>query len=52
MFEEKLGELLSREEGPDRDDDDWRGSRAVDRMTGGDFEIDRLFDSLSDKPDD
>ncbi len=49
-FEERLRELQRREEGPDRDeDDDWRGSRSVDRMTGGDAEIDRLFDSLNDK---
>lgn len=48
-FEERLGELQHREEGLDLDDDDWRGSRSVDRMTGGDAEIDRLFDSLNDK---
>lgn len=48
-FEERLGELQHREEGPDRDDDDWRGSGSIDRMTGGDAEIDRLFDSLNDK---
>ncbi|HEV3443242.1 MAG TPA: hypothetical protein VG099_01310 [Gemmataceae bacterium] len=48
-FDEWLKELQGREEGPDRDDDDWRGSRSADRMTGSDAEIDRLFSSLNDK---
>lgn len=48
-FEKKLGELQQREEGPDRDDDDWRDSRSFNPMTGGDAEIDRLFDSLNDE---
>ncbi len=51
-FEARLGELQQREEGAhgdDDDDDDWRGSRSVDQTTGGDAEIDRLFDSLNDK---
>lgn len=48
-FEERLRELQHHEEAPDRDDVDRRGSGSVDRLTGDDAEIDRLFDSLNDK---
>lgn len=48
--EDRLAELQAREEGPDRDEEDWHESGSFDPMANGDAEIDHLFDSLIQKP--